>query len=117
MLQAQQSQHQTNATPIEQAGSREFYRYLELAGLMGYYQVYTEVGIPIIWGKFQISKEYAENRQELLAGIMYWAKTNGIEINTSVFFVKTEIEEMVKKNSTREARRQCMKVLKVEFHH
>ena len=43
-----------------------------------------------------MSKECADNRQELLAGIMYWAKTNGIEIDTAVFFVKLEIEEMVK---------------------
>ena len=27
---------------------------------------------------------------------MYWVKTNGIEIDTAVFFVKLEIEEMVK---------------------
>ena len=42
-----------------------------------------------------MSKECSENRQELLAGMMYWAKTNGIEINTAVFFVKLTIEEMV----------------------
>ena len=28
--------------------------------------------------------------------MMYWVKTNGIEIDTVVFFVKLEIEEMVK---------------------
>ena len=27
---------------------------------------------------------------------MYWAKTNGIEIDTDVFFVKLTIEEMAK---------------------
>ena len=27
---------------------------------------------------------------------MYWDKTNGIEIDTAVLFVKLEIEEMVK---------------------
>ena len=27
---------------------------------------------------------------------MYWSKTNGIEIDTAVLFVKLEIEEMVK---------------------
>ena len=27
---------------------------------------------------------------------MYWAKTNGIEIDTTVFFVNLAIEEMVK---------------------
>ena len=43
-----------------------------------------------------MSKECAENRQGLLAGIIYWAKTNGIEIDTAVFFVKLAIEEMVK---------------------
>ena len=63
---------------------------------MGYAQVYTESGIPKIWGKFQMSKECADNRQELLAGMMYWAKTNGTEIDTAIFFVKLAIEEMVK---------------------
>ena len=28
--------------------------------------------------------------------MMYWANTNGIEIDTAVLFVKMEIEEMVK---------------------
>ena len=43
-----------------------------------------------------MSKECADNLQELLAGMMYWSKTNIIEIDTAVFFVKLEIEEMVK---------------------
>ena len=60
---------------------------------MGYAQVHTEAGIPIIWGKFQMSKECTDNSQELLAGMMYWAKTNGIEIDTAVFFVKLELEK------------------------
>ena len=47
-----------------------------------------------------MSKECAENRQELLAGMMYWSKTNGIKIDTAVFFVKLAIEEMLKKNQT-----------------
>ena len=63
---------------------------------MGYAQVYTEAGIPKIWGNFQISKECADNCQELLAGVMYWANKNGIKINTAVFFVNMAIEEMVK---------------------
>ena len=41
-------------------------------------------------------KECADNRQELLAGMMFWAKINGIEIDTAVFFVNLEIEDMVK---------------------
>ena len=48
-----------------------------------------------------MSKKCAENHQELLAGMMYWANTNGIEIDTAVFFVKTEIEETVKKINLR----------------
>ena len=43
-----------------------------------------------------MSKECVENRQELLTGMMYWAKKNGIKIDTAVFFVKLEIEEMAK---------------------
>ena len=43
-----------------------------------------------------MSKECAEKHQELLAGMMYWSKTNGIEIDTALFFVKLAIEEMVK---------------------
>ena len=43
-----------------------------------------------------MSNEYSDNRQELLAGMMYWAKTNVIEIDAAVLFVKLEIEEMVK---------------------
>ena len=63
MLQAQQSKQQPTITPIAQAGKREFDRNWELSALMGYTQVYTESGIPKIWGKFQISKECAYNRQ------------------------------------------------------
>ena len=43
-----------------------------------------------------MSKKCGDNRQELLAGMMYWAKTNGIEIDTAVFFVKLAIEEMAR---------------------
>ena len=43
-----------------------------------------------------MSKECFDNRQELLDGMMYWANTNGIEIDAAVFFVNLEIEEMVK---------------------
>ena len=57
-----------------------------------------------------MSKEYADNRKELLAGMMYWTNKNDIEIDTAVFFVKLAVEEMVKTNSTREARWQYMKV-------
>ena len=46
-----------------------------------------------------MSKECAEKRQKLLAGMMYWAKTNGNEIDTAVLFVKLEIEEMLKKSN------------------
>ena len=65
---------------------------------MEYSQVYTEAGIPKFWVKFQMSKECADNRQEILACMMYWAKKNCIEIDIAVFFVKIEIEEMVKTN-------------------
>ena len=63
---------------------------------MGYAQVYIESGIPRIWGKFHISKECADNGQELMSGMMYCSKINGIEIDTSVFFVNIAIEDMVK---------------------
>ena len=52
-LQAKQSQQQPTATHIAQAGRRELYRDWELAALMGYSQVYTEAGIPKIWGIFK----------------------------------------------------------------
>ena len=42
-----------------------------------------------------MSKECSENRQELLAGMLYWSKTNGIEIDTIVFFVNMASKEMV----------------------
>ena len=50
ILQAQQIQQQPTATPSSQAGRRESYSDWALAAIMGYYQVYTEAGIPIIWG-------------------------------------------------------------------
>ena len=92
MIQEQQNQQQPTTTPIAQAGSREFYSNWAMTALMGYAQVYTEAGIPKNWGKFQMSKECADNRKELLSGMMYWAKTNGIEIGTAVLFVKLAIE-------------------------
>ena len=44
-----------------------------------------------------MSKECADNPQELLIGIMYWANTNIIKIDTAVFFVNLAIKEMSKK--------------------
>ena len=52
MLQAQHSQYQPTATPSAQAVHREFYSNWALEAMMGYGQVYTESGIPGIWGKF-----------------------------------------------------------------
>ena len=92
MLQTQQIQQQPTTTPIAQARRREFYSDWELAALMGYAKVYTEASIPNNWGKFQMSKECADNCQELLSGMMYWVKTNGIEIDTAVFFVNLATE-------------------------
>ena len=43
-----------------------------------------------------MSKECADNRQELFAGMMYWSKKNAIEIDTAVLFVKSTIEVIVK---------------------
>ena len=45
-----------------------------------------------------MSKECADNRQELLSGMMFLSKTNGIEIDIVVFFVKLAIKEMVMTN-------------------
>ena len=56
MIQAQQIQQQHTATPIAQAGRREFYKYWTLAALMGHSQVYTEAGIPKIWGNFKFPR-------------------------------------------------------------
>ena len=53
MLQAQQIQQEPTATPIAQAGRREFYSDLALAALIGYAQVYTEAVIPKIGGDFK----------------------------------------------------------------
>ena len=92
MLQVQQSQQKPTANPIAQAGRREFYSDGVLAALMGYAQVYTEAGIPNIWGNFQMSKECADNRHKLLAGMMYWSETkNGTKIDIAVFLVKLAI--------------------------
>ena len=44
-----------------------------------------------------MSKECADNRQELLEGMIYWSKTNGIKMDIAVLFVNLSIEEMVKK--------------------
>ena len=96
MLHTQQRQQKPTATPSAQVVRREFYSNWALEKLMGYAQVYTETGIQIIWDIFQMSKECADNRQELLAGMMYWAKKNGTEIDAAVFLVKLAIEEMVK---------------------
>ena len=44
--------------------------------------------------------EYADNdnRKELMAGMNYLAKTDGIDIDTLVFFIELAIEETVKTN-------------------
>ena len=50
ILQTQHRQQQPTVTPSVQEGRRELYSDWALAALMGYAQVYTETGIPIIWG-------------------------------------------------------------------
>ena len=92
MLQAQKSQKQTSATPGAHAGRREFYSEWALTSLMGCDQVYTESDIPIILGKFQMSKECADNHQDLMTWMTYWTKTDGIEIDAAVLFAKLAIE-------------------------
>ena len=59
MIQSQQIQQQPTATPIVKSGLSKFYRDWALSALMEYAQVYTEAGIPKLWGKFQMSKECA----------------------------------------------------------
>ena len=98
MLQAQPSQQIPTATIIAQVGCRYFFSDWAITALIGYVQVYTETGIPRIWGRFQIPKECVNNRQQLMEGMMYWANKNSIEIDIVVFFVKMEIEEMVNTN-------------------
>ena len=44
-------------------GHRELYSDWGLAALMGYAQDYIENGIPIIWGKFQISNKCDDKGQ------------------------------------------------------
>ena len=56
MLQAQHIQNQTTAAPIAHVGHRKFYIDWALTALMEYAQVYTDSGIPIICGKFQMFK-------------------------------------------------------------
>ena len=95
MIQAQQSQQKADATPSAHAGRKGLYSEWALVSLMGYDQVYTEIGMPIIWGRFQIYKEYSDNRQELMTGMTYWAKKNGINIDTLVLFVNIYVDDMV----------------------
>ena len=94
MIQEQKRQQKPTATPIAQAGRRGLYSNWALAALMEYDHIYTEDGIQRIWGRFKMYKECDDNRQELLAGMMYWAKTNGIEIDTAVLFFKLEIDKI-----------------------
>ena len=41
-----------------------------------------------------MSKECYDNGQEIMPGMIHCDKTNGIDIETSVFFVNLKIEEM-----------------------
>ena len=43
-----------------------------------------------------MSKECADNHQEIIAGMTYWDKKNGIEIDTAVLFVNISIDDMIK---------------------
>ena len=71
IIQVQQTQQQPTATTRAQAEHRELYGDWSLTVLMGYAQVNTESVISIIWGKFQIFKECADNHQYQMAGMMY----------------------------------------------
>ena len=117
MIQAQQRQNQHTDTISAQAGRREFYRDWALASMMGYAQVYTETGTQIMWGIFKMYKEFSYNWQELLARMMYWAKKNGIEIDTSVFFVKLAIDEMAKTKFNPRGPVEMHESAKMVFHH
>jgi len=92
----QGQQQQAAATANANVGRRDVYNDWALSALMGYSNVPTERGIPRVWGKFQMSKDWSDNRQEIMEGMKQWARDNGIEIDTSVFFVKLAIEEIVK---------------------
>ena len=116
MLQAQQIQQQPAATPLHKRAQVILQR-------LG-----TEItdgicsGLHRSWhpknlGEFQIFKECADNRQELLSGMMYCAKTNGIKIDTSVLFIKLEIEEMVKTKFNPGGPVAMYETQRVGFHH
>ena len=68
MLQAQQIQQQPTDTPIAQAGRREFYSDWALAALMGYARVYTEAGIPKMWGDFKCPRNVVTNARNYWQG-------------------------------------------------
>ena len=59
----QPQQHQMGSTHSGQKNMRENYNDYMLASIMGYVNVFNTSDIPMIWGKFQQSKELAYNRQ------------------------------------------------------
>ena len=50
----------------------------------------------VFWGQWTDEKMTCPRKYLAKGSENYWAKINGIEIYTAVFFVKLEIEEMVK---------------------
>ena len=65
---------------------RDNYNKYVLAALIGYANVVKNSDISGIWGKFQQSKELADNRQELKKGVECWSRKKRITVEKFIFF-------------------------------
>ena len=83
-----QQQQQPGSTNSVHTGRRDNYNTYALAALMGYANVFNTSGIPMIWGKFQKSKDLADNRQELKKGMECWSRMKRITIEKAILFLK-----------------------------
>ena len=89
-------QHQPGPTQSVHIGRRDNYNDYVLVALMGYANIFNTSDIPMIWGKFQQSKELADNRQELKKGMVCWERMKLITIEKAILFIKLTVEDMIK---------------------
>ena len=67
---------------------------------MGYSNLLNTSDIPRIWGKFQQSKELANNRPELKKGMECWERMKLITIEKAIIFIKLTVEDIIKLSFT-----------------
>ena len=72
------------------------YTQYEIAKLIGYCSETDPAQLPEFWKLVKTTKETDDHRMNLHRKMFEWSKSNGIDIDRSIFFAKEMIEDIVK---------------------